>query len=48
VILAGINVDFVNQFDSDCKITGPYVMKNEMMADPVFCRVIRISEGNIP
>ncbi|NTZ09746.1 hypothetical protein [Burkholderia metallica] len=48
VVLAGINVDFVNQFDSDCKMTGLYVMKNEMIDDPVFCCAIRISEGKIP
>lgn len=25
-----------------------YVMKNEMIADPIFCSVICISEGKIP
>jgi len=39
---------FVNRFDSDCEIEGLYVMKNEMIADPVFCRVIHLLEGKIP
>lgn len=35
-ILEGINVVFVNLFDSDCKMNGLYVIEKETIADQIF------------